>query len=684
MDITMLLRAAFVVLLFARLCQSFFVACPPLRTWSSRQCGNQEAHDRGREQQFEATEIALEGELPHECRFCSARFESRNALFRHLRSSRDCSQKANEGEENLRFVRHSLRYDIAIRFSYWVHDFELGDAVLPMAEFAGEIAKNNTISSIQTYAEEFIGSACEVELVGSTQVTLAKMRRPCLAQEKQCASVGGDVLTVGFRGPSSLVVLDEASGRMEPNRQRDLLTFVLLETNKKLSKPQHGLKIRLNACKLLESGSRFHAERSCTQRVYQYLLPFRWLRDGEELEQWWLKHAKKYRDRNIRFEKRPPSDVLKVLKKALRSMESKKWARADSSASDIKTSPGRFGSLGMKEKRPWHNFADPNLQGEASPNTEPVWRVMDRARIADFHRYTHNDTQQVFAVLEFRGDDFLQQQVRRAVGTALAIANGFLPSEAVDKAMKADVVLPTILAPAENLLLADSRFHFHELGNFGKGLFETDTEGIVVQEKETERSLDEVRYSIMANVASRRIQSSLWLRDVEKGEAHRMIAALSSPNLSGSMLSQEVTAHKAPSSYMETLVLLRQIVEQGRWPKTSVARSSVIKKDPERQSSGSFTVVNPQFRDGVFSKGIGVECLPMANSLFPELVDAVFDLELALGSEERDQAGGDKSQNATRPASSHCAINSRAGRYCLHGKRCHQPPNDRARIHTSR
>jgi hypothetical protein len=48
---------------------------------------------------------------------------------------------------------------------------------------------------------------------------------------------------------------------------------------------------------------------------------------------------------------------------------------------------------------PWHNYANLSLRMDASPNNEPVWRVVDWARIVNF---IETDTGDINAVLEIK------------------------------------------------------------------------------------------------------------------------------------------------------------------------------------------------------------------------------------------------------------------------------------------
>ena len=84
--------------------------------------------------------------------------------------------------------------------------------------------------------------------------------------------------------------------------------------------PSAAIQVRLVSCKWL-ADARFNAERSCTQRVYHYLLPLRWLPDGKELEQWWLDDEIDATDieavgnHKNRAMSRPPSNALRMVKR---------------------------------------------------------------------------------------------------------------------------------------------------------------------------------------------------------------------------------------------------------------------------------------------------------------------------------------------------------------------------------
>merc|ERR1712232_419638 len=78
-----------------------------------------------------------------------------------------------------------------------------------------------------------------------------------------------------------------------------------------------------------------------------------------------------------------------------------------------------------------------------------------------------------------------------------------------------------------------------------------------------------------------------------------------------------------PQEYRRVLDLLRQADRSGMWPNTSLSRARVIDvEDPTL--GGTFAVGLPGPSHSEEGK------IPQGNQRFPELVEAVFDLEKAL------------------------------------------------------
>ena len=82
-------------------------------------------------------------------------------------------------------------------------------------------------------------------------------------------------------------------------------------------------------------------------------------------------------------------------------------------------------------------------------------------------------------VLELRGDGLVEEQVRRIVGAAVGVANGWLPDgeDFWSVAFRLDVRVETVPAPRGRVYLGHVRFHFVELCAGGKRLFEDEEDG---------------------------------------------------------------------------------------------------------------------------------------------------------------------------------------------------------------
>lgn len=616
----------------------------------------------------------------HQCRFCKSSFTSRNKLFRHVRSDPMCSRIANGGEPYSQ-LKESKRQKIALLFQYYsVSEVLLENestnirADTPEAVIAGNLLKGAVEESIERFIEKDLDLGdCKVEILKTTQTSVSNLRHLSLGQEKGCAAEN-DVIVLRFVAPKA-VPSSGTDKNHDLDLQRFFLTKLIQSTNEVLKQAveSHGLAVTLLACKLLESDSRLHAERSCTQRVYHYLMPLRWLPGGTQLEKWWIRCEKheslspsdRAKHHTSRVQTRPPNDSLLRLKNALRSAESDTVTTPSEGARDA---AGRFGTLANKIRRPWHNFADPGLRGNASPNNEPVWRVVDRARLLDLETFQNK----VYAVLEFRGDDFMPHQVRRIVGTALAITHEWLPFDAFDLLTRRDVLVQTPLAPMGHLCLNGVRFHFDELRTNGRGIFDSNVDGLVVEYGAVPVSnRSRILEHLLMNLSDKNVQrlEDMWLQELRDTVAPGIRARLghslqaSVPLGNASILGATNVVKSPPTQYVSVLSQLRNIVSSGRWPVTSVARSSVIRECNENR--GSFTVVNPKFRNHIHS--VDSDPLPLGNTLFAGLVEAVFDLERSLSETSLDCAvadgvllAGTQADYSKRPASSHCAINCNA------------------------
>ena len=585
-------------------------------------------------------------------------------------------------------------------------------------------------------------------VTGSTQSSVANMRHQSLSQEIGIDALG-DVMTISYSYPVSAIEKyynidddrdEDEEGDVDQSSQSRLLdqlllrakqyleekiTTIIAENNSSTSSEQE-LDVRLISGILLSSSgktkTRFHAEGDCTQRAYHYLLPLQWLPDGKEIEDWWLdcsrsddnpttkdderqqqqdelQRPKKQRynnnnnnKHNFRGALKPPS--LRMLKVTLRDAESVtiQGGRKDYNTERLEDASGRFGFLAWKERRAWHNFADPRLKGSASPNNKPVWKVLDRCRVVQFQSSNNNNhnnssssshkNKNIVAVVECRGDDFVNEQVRRIIGASIAITHGWLPQDFFELATRSDVFIETPIAPPSRLYLAETRFHFDELTSNGNRIFkDLMTIGDIGQANVTHFQRSIINRCSFDEATLKAEEA--WLVDLRDNVCPRIRFSLNkiqdfSESYGEGVDDVQISSPKVtPAVYKKSLTILRNITESGKWPMTSIARSKVIRnggvsdvtmnisKESIIQQSGSFTITNPKFKNGLFidedvSGGINV---PKANKLFPDLVDAIFELEETLSIEMTTIASNNdisQHQQQKRLASSHCAVNRNA------------------------
>jgi tRNA U38,U39,U40 pseudouridine synthase TruA len=577
------------------------------------------------------------------CSICGMSFLSRNALFSHLKTTDSCAAKAGfdivKGQE-----LQSCR--VALLVAY-----DSNDATTSAEVFGKHIRRAFNYGLATKYHDTSTDSSTsttsdDIKIISSSHVTVPKLRHISLAQEAGCSATG-DVLILGYNSPAfspSLSMIDR------DNLRRQHMKEVIETANTQLEKLRPENHIDILSFRLFDNDA-LNAERGCTQRVYHYLLPLKWLPGGDAVSKWWLEQHKspnrgKARRKTFggvgggefRAKQPPPEPTLRLLKDILRQAESK-----DATKDNKRIASGRFGALGYNERKCWHNFAASKLQGLASPSNEPVWKCLDRARIVEF--FPHGEDQEVVLVLEFRGEDFVEESVRRIMGAAVAMTHGWLPENFLDLATQPDSLIETPLAPEGRLYFAGARFHFDELARGGASLFDSGDDILAAKGVELrQRMLDRLKFEGVQDEAN-------WLEELQHVTCPRIRSNIHEPKSSDALESAPIRDSPAPPEYQQTLDLLRGIISSSRWPETSAARSKVIRQESieggqNNMSGGSFTVVNPAFQDGILFNDCNSFVPPRANKLFPDLAAAVFELESRLA--------------PNRLPSSHCAVNRRA------------------------
>ncbi|KAH8091911.1 hypothetical protein JL720_5484 [Aureococcus anophagefferens] len=321
-------------------------------------------------------------------------------------------------------------------------------------------------------------------------------------------------------------------------------------------------------------GERVHAEASATQRAYHYLVPLSWLgveRAGGLVGEEIGASRGKFGALGTAHVSRSDGGLPEDVRAALQGL---KAALKEAT----------------RTKGAWHNFADPSLDGGLlSPFSAATRTRLHRCRAAE--------------LVEVDGATFARARVRRVVAVAVLAARGALPADAFEVLTRRDVVLPTPLPP-DLAYFAGARYDFVEKRGAG---------------------------DLFAGGGA----TDAWQRDLRSARARGASPATASAVVAAESDADFLDAadlSPAPAVYGDALAELRRASDSGRWPKTSLARSKLIKPGDD---AASFTL----------SRGGGGS---RADALFPALADAVFALEEAI-------APG-------RPPSTRCAVNRRARR----------------------
>ena len=674
---------------------------------------------------FRRTSSLFSTALPqkvHECQQCGETFQSRNALFRHIR---DTHEEVPDVEV--------LSSSVVIRYGYIINDQSNDNNDSSINEFVADTIH----SSFQQCLSEFLQAhECIAEEMLTTAITYssaAKTRQPSLRQDAEVIGATSEVLSFNFKlGCKGAVIQKWRDYASSGQLHDDMQSFIEME----------GMNVQLHSLDaLVPRSKKFYAERGCSQRSYRFILPLNWLMYGEsgnilnddelgEVRDWWRmmiarsesSQPHKHQNRRNKENIKPPA-FIKRLKRSLKAAESdtipnrrlrrqKAYAvdgedsiedvtsttELDTNGRAFRLSQGRFGQLWRKERKCWSNFCHPSLKGlEASPGHEAVWRTIDKAKIAGFinHKIYIDDedaTQNMHAILELSGDSFVVGQIPRIISSIVAMTNGWLSGSFFEYTTRPDVYLPgPSMVPflRNRMYFHTARYHFHELTAIGSSQISDQPDPVNVGAMEEVMWEVTLRDKLLKETPSdnNKVEQE-WLLQLQNEckNIQREVEQLSADADSKSVQPIDTILQEAElnelgpvpdETYGTVLNQLRDIVSSKSWPATSGARSKVIKASGSSEnkltskkgsvgsafpgvSSGSFTIVN----DELLGENSGIP-IPHANSLFPDLVKVVFELERRIINEnEAPLAGAEGMQRISphtkRLPSTHCAVNRNA------------------------
>ena len=566
-----------------------------------------------------------EGEKAHthnqqllECKGCNTQFNSRNALFRHLRgedeASINCPLSMGAVSEE------EILMTAVIRYGYFSENMENATT----NEIVADRIYEAFVQSMNGFLDEneFDG---DVQTSALSYSTAAKMRQPSLRQDEEVIGATSEVLSFNYRLSSKPIAISKWKEHANMH--------ILEKIQSCLDDGHNDIEIKVhNIDALLPRSSKMYAERSCSQQRYRYLLPIRWLLPDDDvlradaiskMMEWWnhispqsttIMGQRQHHPRSTATGPKAPAFV-KQLKQALKALESKTVhnrrtrraekntdsddanSRIDSSElsnndSPIRLAPGRFGQLWRKRRVCWSNFASSKLSGMAvSPGHEAVWRTMDRAKIVGFVDFRtdadedSNTDQTMHIILEFCADGFLLGQIPKIISVLVANTNGWLSPNYFDMATRPDVYLRAPPPPPnleKMLYFHSARFHFHELLKTGNG---KDFEHAIYTGSQSEQSWEvELRKKLIEGMtpAANKVEED-WLeelRDNVSPDLRKQILAAEkdqssrqSDQAQGSSTDLPIVNTDAPEGmFATTLGSLRDVVENKKWPATSDSR----------------------------------------------------------------------------------------------------------------
>lgn len=337
----------------------------------------------------------------------------------------------------------------------------------------------------------------------------------------------------------------------------------------------------------------------------------------------------------------------------------------------------------LRRKR-FHNFT-PTLMAHEFLANRRVDRFYHRATV----RMEHSG-ERPFAVLSLKGDLFLHGQVRCMIGLFVAMVKGYIDEDILEAVFDEEMIdlIPMPPAPLCGLFAAEAHYMNWE-GKMNAVLLPRKLEQYQNGwgTKEVIHAVEEFRKEMYLKVSETWMKGgestgmneylpsvSNWLKNVLQPWSKNTRKQLDSYRnwksiqLSVGALNGDFTAvvdkivpplsivsPDVPPLYEKVLNLLREASASGNWPSTSPKRQLVIVSTSDgdngearaslsvahlRAKSNTHEQISPyQWKEGQggasgsFSVGAmpGNQCeQPKGNSLFPELMKAAFELEIAL------------------------------------------------------
>lgn len=210
--------------------------------------------------------------------------------------------------------------------------------------------------------------------------------------------------------------------------------------------------IRAHNCYFLGglNSNDFHAEMSCTQRRYEYLVPLKSILPPltEELKQNLTELIKTERPKKKSRLEHVTNKIIMDEVFPIDTIEGKHRVEF------FRKLKGIFKTLAGKKK--FHNF----VTAGTSPIDGAVSRRIDRVYHKEIIKLGEDNEE--FVVFSISGDSLLRGQVRKLLGASIAVASGYLPLEFLEVSLADDSIVEVPGLPTFPLYLAECRYACYE------------------------------------------------------------------------------------------------------------------------------------------------------------------------------------------------------------------------------
>jgi hypothetical protein len=196
----------------------------------------------------------------YECQECQGTFQSRNALFRHIR---DTHAEVPDIEV--------LSTTVLVRYGYIINEQPSADT--PINEFVANMINASFQTCLSKFLQNQECAQSELLTTALTYSSAAKNRQPSLRQDNEVIGATSEVLSFNFKLSCKGTVIKKWKNYASSGQLYDDMQSWLEESVYKIQ--IHSLDA------LVPRSKKFYAERGCSQRSYRFILPLRWLMYNE-------------------------------------------------------------------------------------------------------------------------------------------------------------------------------------------------------------------------------------------------------------------------------------------------------------------------------------------------------------------------------------------------------------------